>query len=446
MALLLLLLSPLAIAARAQVPDSGGALAIRAGRLVDPATGLVLRDQVILVRGGKITAVGAALAVPDGTPEVDLSRETVLPGLFDAHTHLCMTVRMRRDAGSYYYTTLNDDEAARAVDGVINARDMLHAGFTTVRDVGNEGNYACSAVRRAVEQGRIPGPTFLNAGRIIAPYGGQFQLQPHKREPLGEPEYYFADSRDELRKAVRENAHYGARVIKLVVDDQPYIYSIDDIRFVIQEARRMNLRVAAHVWTRQGAHNAAAAGVSSLEHLNGVSDEDLAIARKNDVVAVFTPFPDWVLRAFRDGGSHRRISAGAGPSARGNARRRHDRVRIRCHPRVARLRSWQPGDGMGEQLRGGRNVAEGDPAGDDDECSATARRRARARRHQGGARGRHHRRAGRSHQRHRGSQAGELRYEERPSRATPDGLSAAADPSAGRWATGGGMRQPRSQQ
>jgi imidazolonepropionase-like amidohydrolase len=231
---------------------------------------------------------------------VDLSAQTVLPGLFDAHTHLCMTVRMRRDAANYFYTTLNDPEAARAVDGVINARDVLNAGFTTVRDVGNEGNYACTPVRRAIEQGRIPGPTILNAGRIIAPYGGQFQLQPDKKEALAIPEYYFADTRDELLKAVRENAHYGARVIKLVVDDQPYIYSTDDIRFVIEEARRMGLKVATHVWTKEGAHNAVAAGVASLEHANGISDEDLALAKKNGVVAVFTPFPEWVLREFRD--------------------------------------------------------------------------------------------------------------------------------------------------
>jgi imidazolonepropionase-like amidohydrolase len=282
-----------------QAPDTA-LTAIRAGRLIDPASGVVSRNQVILIRGKKIAAVGPNVAIPQGTPVVDLSRASVLPGLFDAHTHLCMTVRLRRDAANYYYTTLNDPEAARAVDGVVNARDMLNAGFTTVRDVGNEGDYACTPVRRAIEQGRIAGPTLLTAGRIIAPYGGQFELQPHKREHLAVPEYYFADTRDELLKAVRENAHYGARVIKLVVDDQRYIYSPDDIRFVIAEARRMNLKVAAHVWTREGAHNAAEAGVASLEHLNGISDEDLALAKKNGVVAVFTPFPEWVLREFRD--------------------------------------------------------------------------------------------------------------------------------------------------
>ena len=283
--LLLVVVSP---AAHAQVT------AIRAGRLIDPETGQAARNQVILVEKDKVTAVGADVRVPPGATVIDLSRSTVMPGLFDMHTHLCMSVNMRRDKGSYYYTTLNDPDSFRSVQGVVNARTMLEAGFTTVRDVGNEGNYACVSVRRAIEQGMIPGPTMLTAGRIIAPFGGQFSLQPDKRG-LAEPEYFFADTRDELRKAIRENAHFGARVIKIVVDDQPYIYSVDDIRFIIEEARAAGLKVAAHCWTRAGAHNAAEAGVASIEHANEISDEDLAVAKRNGVVMVFTPFPEWVL-------------------------------------------------------------------------------------------------------------------------------------------------------
>ena len=303
--MLVLTLLSFAAPALTQAQDTNATTAIRAGRLIDPARGTVSRNQIILVRGTRITAVGPDITIPPGARVVDLSRQTVLPGLFDAHTHLCMTVRIQRDAANYFYTTLNDPDAARAVDGVVNARDMLQAGFTTVRDVGNEGNYACTPVRRAIEQGSIPGPTLINAGRIIAPYGGQFQLQPDKKEQLAVPEYFFADTREELIKAVRENAHYGARVIKLVVDDQPYIYSADDIRAAMEEARRMNLKVATHVWTKEGAHNASEAGVASLEHLNGISDEDLALAKKNGVVAVFTPFPEWVLREFRGAGPAR---------------------------------------------------------------------------------------------------------------------------------------------
>jgi imidazolonepropionase-like amidohydrolase len=289
----LLLLFTLPTALTAQVT------AIRAGSLIDPVAGSAARDQVILVEGGKVKAVGARLAIPRGATVLDLSGSAVLPGLFDAHTHLCMTVNMKRDAGSYYYTTLNDPDSYRAIQGVANGRSMLEAGFTTVRDVGNEGEFACSSLRRAVSAGLVDGPTIINAGRIIAPYGGQFQLQPDKGEVLASPEYFFADTRDELLKAVRENIHYGAKVIKLVVDDQDYIYSPEDIRFVVDEAAKSGLKVAAHAWTTAGAHNAAAAGVASIEHLNGISDEDLALAKRNGVVAVFTPFPLAVLQSFR---------------------------------------------------------------------------------------------------------------------------------------------------
>src|SRR5215218_1773345 len=299
----LLILACFAARAYAQTPQAQPTptpqvTAIRAGRLIDTETGRESRNQIILVEGRKIKAVGANVQVPAGARVVDLSASAVLPGLFDAHAHLCMTVDRQRDAGNYFYTTLNDPDSFRAVQGVVNARAMLEAGFTTVRDVGNEGNYACVSVARAVERGMIQGPTMLTAGRIIAPFGGQFHLQPNRRD-LAEPEYFFADTRDEIRKAVRENAHIGAQVIKIVVDDQRYIYSVEDIKVVIEEAKRAGLKVAAHCWTREGAHNAAEAGVASIEHANGISDEDLQLAKRNNVTLVFTPFPEWVLKLFR---------------------------------------------------------------------------------------------------------------------------------------------------
>ena len=166
---------------------------------------------------------------------------------------------------------------------------MLQAGFTSVRDIGNEGNFACVQVRRAIQRGWIPGPTMLTAGRIIAPYGGQFQLQPDKPD-LAEPEYYFADTRDEMIKAVRENAHYGATVIKIVVDDQRYIYSVEDIEFIKAQAAGAGMKLAAHAWTEPGAHNAAAAGVASIEHGFDMTDADLLLAKKNGVALVGTEF------------------------------------------------------------------------------------------------------------------------------------------------------------
>src|SRR6202163_1890101 len=275
----------------AQYPQPGTPrlIAIKAGKLVDPEKGTTAANQIILVRGRIIEAVGANVQIPADAQVIDLSKSTVLPGLFDAHTHLCMTVKKERDAGTYYITTLLDPTPYRAIEGVANARDMLAAGFTTIRDVGNAGNYADTALREAIERGLVPGPTMLNAGRIIAPYGGQFHLQPEKRD-LATPEYAFADTHDERLKAIRENIHYGATVIKIVVDDQKYIYSVDDIRFMVEETHRAGLKLAAHCWTMAGAHNAAEAGVDSIEHGEMMTNDDLQLVKKNHVVVVGTDF------------------------------------------------------------------------------------------------------------------------------------------------------------
>lgn len=270
---------------------NGQITAIRAGRVVDPETGRAATNQIILVEGADIKAVGADVSIPAGATVIDLSKFTVMPGMIDAHTHLCMNMQHRRDAGRYFYTTLNDSNAKRALQGAVNARSMLEYGFTAVRDVGNEGNYACTEVRRAINTGMIDGPLIINAGRIIAPFGGQFGLQPDKQN-LAEPEYFFADTRDEIKKAIRQNIHYGATVIKLVVDDQQYIYSVDDIKLAIEEAHLAGVKLAAHAWTAAGALNAAKAGVDSIEHAVEITDEALAIAKQNNVAVVPIPFTE----------------------------------------------------------------------------------------------------------------------------------------------------------
>lgn len=265
--------------------------AIRAGKIVDPETGSVATNQIILIEGQDIKAIGSDLVIPPNTPVTDLSKFTVMPGMMDAHAHLCMNTQHKRDAGRYFFTTLLDSNAKRAIQGAVNARSMLEYGFTTVRDIGNEGNYACVEVRRMINSGEIDGPLFITAGRIIAPYGGQFHLQPDKQN-LAEPEYFFADTRDELKKAIRQNLHYGATVIKLVVDDQQYIYSVDDIKFAIEEAHAAGVKLAAHAWTAAGALNAAKAGVDSIEHAVAITDEALAIAKQNNVAIVPIPFTE----------------------------------------------------------------------------------------------------------------------------------------------------------
>ncbi|MBA2565634.1 MAG: amidohydrolase family protein [Gemmatimonadetes bacterium] len=296
LALGLLALLPQVLAAQAAPapPDTGRVTAIRAGRLIDTETGKVASGQMILVRGGKIVDVGPDVDVPPGARTIDLADHAVLPGLFDAHAHMLLTTKRERDNNNYYITTLLEPTAYRAVQGVGNALAMLRAGFTTIRDIGNAGLYGDVALKQGIEEGWVEGPTMLVSGVIIAPFGGQFHVQPEKPE-LAEPEYLFADSRDEIVAAVRRNAHFGADFIKIVTDDQRYIYSVDDIKLFIEEAGRMGMKVAAHCWDI-GAHNAALAGVASIEHGLYMPDSTLQVMKKNNVYLVGTDFTELASR------------------------------------------------------------------------------------------------------------------------------------------------------
>ena len=272
--------------------------AIKAGKLVMPETGTTLNNQIILIEGSRIKAVGGDVAIPAGAKVIDLSKSTVLPGLFACHEHMAFLIRRQGpERGSLLFYDITHTNAERAIHAVVNSRDMLTSGFTTIRDIGNDANYVATDLRRAIDQGLIPGPTIINSGRIIAPFGGQYFLNPERRE-LGAPEYFFADTRDEMRKAIRENIHFGARVIKIVVDDQRYIYSADDIRFMVAEAAAAGVKLAAHCVTEQGARNAAEGGVASIEHGFEMSDEVLQIAKKNNVVLVGTDFTEKAWLAY----------------------------------------------------------------------------------------------------------------------------------------------------
>lgn len=267
----------------------GQSVAIKAGYLIDPDTGTVYENQIIIIDGTRVQEVGPNLTIPDNARTIDLSNSYVFPGLIDAHTHICNSVR-ERDAGRYFYTGINASTAERAVDGIINAQSMLNAGFTTIRDLGSEGNYACTAVRTAVNRREIIGPTIMNAGRIIAPFGAQYRLQP-ERPGLAEPDYIIADTRDEMLKAIRENIHYGARVLKVIVDDQSYIYSEGDLRFMREEVEKAGFKLAAHAGTEAGILNAAKAGVHSIEHVSNANEDSFRIMIENNVAAVFTNLP-----------------------------------------------------------------------------------------------------------------------------------------------------------
>lgn len=275
------------------VAGQGNITAIKAGRLIDPETGKASVNQVILVEGRKIKAIGAELPTPAGATVVNLSNQTVLPGLFDCHTHMLTT--WRPSAGLDPKDEGLLPVSFRTLQGVVNARGMIEAGFTTIRDVGNAPDYSDTSLRMAIDGGLIPGPTIVNAGQIISPFGGQYRLRPG-RPDVFENEYTFADTRDEMLKAIRRNVHYGAKVIKIVVDGFDYQYSVDDIKFIVAEAAKSKLKVAAHCGTDEGARNAILGGVASIEHGQEMSNETLALMKQTGTVLVGTDFPDGIAK------------------------------------------------------------------------------------------------------------------------------------------------------
>jgi len=249
--------------------------AIRAGRLLDPEQGAVLANQVIIVEGMRIREVGAGLAIPAGARVIDLSDMTVMPGLVDAHNHLALTYKPEPESNVYYYTYVQDSTPLRAIQAASNGIQMLASGFTIVRDMGNNGNYADTALRQAIEQGWIPGPTIINSGIIIGGMGGQFFPTPEmaRDHNIVYPEYLDADTHDEIIKAIRQNILFGARVIKICVDCKPYGYTADEIRLIIGESAKAGLKVEGHVQTRDGARRAIEAGIWSIAHSGALDDE-----------------------------------------------------------------------------------------------------------------------------------------------------------------------------
>ncbi len=246
--------------------------ALRVGHLVNPESGTVAANQVILIEAGKFTAIGANTPIPPGAEVIDLSKEYVTPGLVDAHNHLALTYKEEPEHNSYYLTSVLDSTAIRAIQAVSNGITMLSAGFTMERDLGNNANYADTALRVAIEQGWVPGPTVINSGIIIGGMGGQFSPVP-EREGLIYPEYLNADTNDEIVKAVRRNILYGAKIIKICVDCKPYGYTADEMRLFISEAGKAGLKVAGHVQTHAGAMRAIDAGIWSIEHSGALDDE-----------------------------------------------------------------------------------------------------------------------------------------------------------------------------
>jgi imidazolonepropionase-like amidohydrolase len=271
------------------MPTWAQTIAIRAGNVIDPANGTVAKNQVILVKDGKIAEVGPAVAIPSDAQVIDLSSEWVMPGIMDAHTHVTFVERGHGIPLEEDY--LEKGKGTRVLQGLRISQGLLNAGITTVRDVGNEGNYASVDVRNAINKGWFVGPTILTSGKIIAPFGGQSKRMPPDMGPIWHFEYIDADGPQEIRKAIRENIFYGADLIKLVADNSPYHYSEEEIRAAADETHRANRALAVHVLGGEAARNVILGGADSIEHGWDLDDDLLRLMTEKGTYLAGTDFP-----------------------------------------------------------------------------------------------------------------------------------------------------------
>src|SRR6266446_4190484 len=272
--------TPLGI--RPEPPEGKGVVALRAARLIDGTSAAPISNAVVIVTDNKITAVGDAnsVRIPPGAKVIDLGDVTLLPGFIDAHTHLVGRVLGDPEGDT---APVKDYESFAAILSVRHARDTLLAGFTSVRNVGASGRFDDMALRKAINEGWTPGPRMETAGHAIGITGGHCDENGFRPGlvQLG-PMDGVANGPEEIRAAVRYQIKYGADVIKTcatggVLSEGDAVgatqYSFEELKALVDEANKLDRKVAAHAHGTEGIKLAVRAGVSSIEHGSFLDEE-----------------------------------------------------------------------------------------------------------------------------------------------------------------------------
>ncbi|HUE55801.1 MAG TPA: amidohydrolase family protein [Candidatus Udaeobacter sp.] len=256
-------------------------VAIRAGKLIDGKSDKSLENAVILIDGDKIVSVTSGGPVPAGTDVIDLSKATALPGFIDVHTHVLLQGDITNE--EYDAQLLKESTPYRAILAARNAHIALSHGFTTIRDLETEGAmYADVDVKTAIANGEVPGPRMQVATRAMAPTG-MYPLLGYSWELKVPTGVQYVDGTDGARKAVREQAMYGADWIKYY-SDRRYHFEADGVlhsmvnftdeeaKAIVDEAHRIGKKVAAHAIGSDGIAAALRAGVDTIEHGDGLTE------------------------------------------------------------------------------------------------------------------------------------------------------------------------------
>lgn len=300
-AFFLCLFAPLALSQTPRItpeaPIGKGVVVLKAARLIDGTGTAPINNAVIIVTDNTITAVGAAgsVRVPANAKLIDLGDVTLMPGFIDAHTHLIGRV-LGDPAGDN--AGVRDFESFAAIISVEHARSTLMAGFTSVRNVGASGKFDDMALRKAIDEGWTPGPRMMSAGHALGMRGGHCDENGF-RPGLFDPgiEEGVADGPEQVRAAVRYQIKYGADVIKTcatggVLSEGDAVgatqYTYDELKAIVDEANKLERKVAAHAHGTEGIKIAVRAGVSSIEHGSFLDDEGARLMKERGTFLVPT--------------------------------------------------------------------------------------------------------------------------------------------------------------
>jgi imidazolonepropionase-like amidohydrolase len=295
------LLSLLPAAALACVPAAPaqtnlpGATVIKAGHLLDVTRGQMLANQIILVEGERIRAVGepGSVSVPADATVIDLSQGWVLPGLIDCHVHLAS-----QQSPQSFLESVTLNPADYAYRAVAYARKTLLAGFTAVRNLGESANVVIS-LRKAIQAGLVPGPRIYASGNGITSTGGHGDPSNGLSEQLQAllPQPSVIDGPEQGRKAVRERYKDGADVIKITatggvlsqaISGQAPLLTPEELKAIVETAHDYGLKVAAHAHGTEGMKRAVLAGVDSIEHGSFMTDEVIELMKQRGTYYVPT--------------------------------------------------------------------------------------------------------------------------------------------------------------
>ena len=260
---------------------------IKAGKLFDSEKAVFLKDYFVVVEGSRIIKVAkSADEFKNNSTFIDLSQSTVIPGLIDAHTHFLF---MQKSGIPMENDLVENSDLDRVLRGANTAKSFLEAGITSVRDLGNSGQYLDVTLKNAIEKKWISGPRMFVSGPIISPPNGQFGKLSYLHKALPAKEYSVVKTVDEAVSAVNEHIFNGVDVIKIcATNDNGLLLSVEQMKAMVKTAHQKGLKITAHATYDEIIRDAVEAGVDGIEHGYGVADSTLQLMAKKNVYLVPT--------------------------------------------------------------------------------------------------------------------------------------------------------------